>query len=66
MVVLALVLVLDLLWPFLVLFRLPRAVDMSWRGLRLYVPDLYSWLAGIAVVIVALNVTILLKWFLWQ
>ena len=63
-VVLSLVLALDLLWPFLALFRLPRAVDMPWRGLRLYVPDVSCWLIGVGAVTVVLNVLILLKWFL--
>ncbi|MBV9689467.1 MAG: beta-lactamase family protein [Ktedonobacteraceae bacterium] len=61
---LALILTLDLLWPFLVLFWFPCIVDMPWRGLRLYVPDLAYWLGGISVVTVVLNVMILLKWFL--
>jgi len=61
---LTLILTLDLLWPFLVLFQLPRIVAMPWRGLRLYVPDLTYWLGGISVVTVVLNVMILLKWFL--
>ena len=61
---LALVLVLDLLWPVLAFWRLPRATDMPWRGLRLYVPDVSSWLIGISVLTIVLNVLILLKWFL--
>src|SRR5450755_3808767 len=63
-VVLSLVLVLDLLWPFLVFLWLPRAVDMPWRGLRLYVADVSCWLIGVGAVTVVLNVLILLKWFL--
>ncbi|MBV9708658.1 MAG: beta-lactamase family protein [Chloroflexi bacterium] len=63
-IALALMLTLDLLWPFLVLFWLPRIVAMPWRGLRLYVPDLTYWLGGISVVTVVLNMMILLKWFL--
>jgi hypothetical protein len=61
---LALVLVLDLLWPVLAFWRLPHAADMPWRGLRLYVPDVSSWLIGIGILTVMLNILILLKWLL--
>lgn len=57
-------LVLDSFWPFLAYFWLPRAADMPWRGLKLYVPDLYSWLTGMAVITLVLNLLIVLRWLL--
>lgn len=34
----------DLLAPLLIVWRVPKVVDMSWQGLLLYVPDVSRWL----------------------
>ena len=55
-------LVVDVLWPLWAIFWLPRVVDMPWRGLKLYVPDLAFWLIGLMGVSLLLNLIIVLKW----
>lgn len=62
--ILYIVLALDSLWPLLAFWRLPRIVDMTWRGLRLYVPDLYWWVVIIGVVTLLLNGISVVRWFL--
>lgn len=57
-------LVLDLLWPLLLLWKVPRWANMPWRGLKLYVPDLYSWLTTILVLAVAFNLVFVAVWLL--
>ncbi len=40
----------DVIGPLMLLWRLPKWSDMSWRGMLLYVPDISRWLVGMVLV----------------
>jgi CubicO group peptidase (beta-lactamase class C family) len=50
--------------PVLAFWRLPRLVDIPWRGLRLYVPDLGNLVWWLSLLSLVLAGTSLLRW-LW-
>ncbi len=53
----------DVIGPMVLLWRLPKWADMSWRGLLLYVPDVSRWIVGMMMVSFVKSVVRLSKWF---
>ena len=43
----------DVIGPVVLLWRLPKWIDMTWNGLLLYVPDVPRWIVGMIVVSLA-------------
>lgn len=54
----------DVIGPVMLLWRVPKWADMSWRGLLLYVPDVSRWIVGMVLISSVKSAIRLSQWFL--